>query len=370
MNPRAAPPAVSLEERAAQLRRAMVERLTAEGDLSDPAWRDAFAVVPRHLLVPRFYAQPGYRLVDGPAGADQDEWLQAVYSDTTLITQVTATSVTSSGTMPSLIAAMLQHLDITDDHNVLHIGTGTGYTDALLAQRLAHGTVTSIDIDPDITRAARHNLAHAGYQPTLITADGALGHPPGAPYDRILATCGLTRLPEPWLTQTRPGGKILAPIAAGLALLDVTTGRTATGRFLSAAYFMPLRPQPADAPAVRPPISEPAGSARQTALPSMTVYESAFRFHLSISLPGLTYGNGDSDLADLYLTHPDGSTAHISPHGSLTQDGPRNLWDLVEIEHARWHRLGRPRHPDYQLTLDQHGQRVELGDDHTWPLPG
>jgi hypothetical protein len=77
-------------------------------------------------------------------------------------------------------------------------------------------------------------------KPIAVTANSAHGCPPNAPYDRFLATCALRRIPSTWLAQTRPGARIVAPLATGLITLDVQDANHATGRFLAEGYFMPL----------------------------------------------------------------------------------------------------------------------------------
>ncbi|MGH3833984.1 MAG: hypothetical protein ACRDRS_26690 [Pseudonocardiaceae bacterium] len=74
--------------------------------------------------------------------------------------------------------------------------TASGYNAALLCERLSSEYVTSVDIDPDLVELARERLAAGGYTPTLATVDGADGYPPGAPYDRILATCSVQPSPR------------------------------------------------------------------------------------------------------------------------------------------------------------------------------
>jgi protein-L-isoaspartate(D-aspartate) O-methyltransferase len=82
-------------------------------------------------------------------------------------------------------------------HRVLDIGIGTGYTAALLAQRLGTGHVTSIEIAPDVAVQARTALAATGYgEICVITGNGALGYPPHAPYDRIVSTAAVSRIPS------------------------------------------------------------------------------------------------------------------------------------------------------------------------------
>lgn len=147
------------------LRNEMVTALVNDGILTDDRWRQAFLAVPRHVLVPSYF-QAGEH-IDGQI--DRARWLQLVYSDTTLITQRRPDAVTSSGTMPSLVATMLQALEIEDDHRVLQVATGTGYTAALLCARLGSAPVTSVDVDPDLTTAARDRLQRCGYTPVVIT---------------------------------------------------------------------------------------------------------------------------------------------------------------------------------------------------------
>jgi len=65
---------------------------------------------------------------------------------------------TSSSTMPSLMARMLEALDVHDGQRVLEIGTGTGYNAALLCYRLGSANVVSIDIDPGLVAAANEHL--------------------------------------------------------------------------------------------------------------------------------------------------------------------------------------------------------------------
>ncbi|HWC83884.1 MAG TPA: methyltransferase domain-containing protein, partial [Pseudonocardiaceae bacterium] len=94
--------------------------------------------------------------------------------------------------MPTVVAMMLGQLDPQPGENVLEIGAGTGYNAALLAELVGDtGQVTTIDIDLNVTAHARATLADTGYdQVRVITADGALGDPDHAPYDKIIVTVG------------------------------------------------------------------------------------------------------------------------------------------------------------------------------------
>jgi protein-L-isoaspartate O-methyltransferase len=221
--------------------------MEAGGALTDPEWRDAFLAVPRELFVPYYYAplpSGGHeRLWRGdPDPARAERWAKGVYEDVPLATRMRDCELVSSSSKPSLMALMLQALCVSDGMRVLEIGTGTGYNAALLAHRLGDSHVTSVDLDSGITASARNHLVAAGRKPRVVTGDGALGAPAHAPFDRIIATCALPRVPLAWLEQCAPGALVLTPLATGLLRLRVTGVRRATGRFLATpAFFVPLR---------------------------------------------------------------------------------------------------------------------------------
>ncbi|MBV9141612.1 MAG: methyltransferase domain-containing protein [Pseudonocardiales bacterium] len=340
------------------LRRRMVAALVNDGALTDDRWRRAFLAVPRHVLVPTYY-QAGER-IDGQT--DPQRWLRLVYSDTTLITQRRPDAVTSSGTMPSLVAMMVQALELEDDHRVLQVATGTGYTAALLCERLGSAQVTSIDVDPDLTTAARDRLRRCGYTPTVITADGAHGYPEHAPYDRIIVTFAVTSIPPAWIDQTRAGGVILAPVFSGLAKLTVTGQGNAQGRFIGPGYFRRHRATPMAPPGGFSVTGEkqPRWPPRTTDLPSSVYYDNDFRFFLDMTIPGLAPGYREGDPHNLTISAPDGSHAQVTPEGNLTQSGPRRLWDDVETSHHTWRSLGAPPRERFGLTVTSQHQTIWL----------
>ncbi|MFI1353039.1 methyltransferase domain-containing protein [Streptomyces sp. NPDC020898] len=236
-----------LDDLAASARAELVRVIEASGAWdTDPAWREAFEAVPRHLFVPYYYAGAvgGQQRLWGESRdpRTRERWVRGAYADAPLATRVRDGELLSSSSQPSLMAAMLAELHVEDGHNILEIGAGTGYNAALLAHRLGDALVTTVDLDPEITESARRHLAAAGYHPAVVTGDGSRGVPERAPFDRIVATCTLTTIPRAWLAQSRPGARILTPFATGLAALTVRDADHAEGRFLhTSAYFVPLR---------------------------------------------------------------------------------------------------------------------------------
>ncbi|MGH3927312.1 MAG: methyltransferase domain-containing protein, partial [Pseudonocardiaceae bacterium] len=289
---------------AADLRAALIDKLAHQGLLTDSTLRDAFAAVPREAFV-RFYfepccGRPGWQLVEGG-----QKWLEGVYADDALVTQLggddTAAEAarrgetvegkpTSSSSAPSLMATMLVALDVHDGHRVLEVGTGTGYNAALLAHRLGEGNITTVEIDLAMAVRARHALATTGCRPRVICADGTDGVAAYAPYDRVIATVALPRVPPGWLEQTRDDALILIPLSfAGhgglMALLSRDSNGGASGRFLSQyGGFMPVRstPQPA-APKIRPELLD---AARPTDVPPEALSDChPAAFYLSLRCP-------------------------------------------------------------------------------------
>ncbi|MFD9795910.1 methyltransferase domain-containing protein [Streptomyces sp. NPDC059070] len=266
---------------AAEARAALVAEIAAGGALADPAWRAAFEEVPRDLFVPSYFtARPGgYERMWGqdPDPARRARWLAGAYEDTPLATRLRDGELLSSSSQPSLMARMLEVLEIEDGAAVLEIGAGTGYNAALLCHRLGEDRVTTVDLDPEITESARAHLAAAGYRPAVLTGDGARGCPARAPFDRILATCTLPSVPAGWLAQCVPGALIEAPLATGLIVLRVRDAGHAEGRFLpTPAYFVPLRG-----------VAPAPGASRAGGLPHPGAQSELFRFLLALTAGSL-----------------------------------------------------------------------------------
>lgn len=334
----------------------MVSGLVANGNIVDPRWQAAFSAVPRHLFVPRFYRndQEGSSVIDAASG---DQWLTAVYSDIHL---VTTEDVRSSSTAPSLMASMLQALELTGDERVLEIGTGTGYNAALLSERLEAGQVVSVDIDPDLVAQARDRLEAAGYRPLVAVADGVNGYPDAGPYGAVIATCRLDYIPAAWLHQLRPGGVIVAPLGAGVAVLrKEATGYEAAGHFLpDSAYFMPLRHQPE--PTVIGELIQVAlngtGVSRLHRFDTSIYRDNEARFWLDLTNPDVRAMTVD-DVSVVF--RPDGSWARLAD-GLVAQGGPGAVWDDVESTHGDWLAAGRPSRAQYRLRITEATQEVYL----------
>ncbi|CAM5471588.1 methyltransferase domain-containing protein [Streptomyces abikoensis] len=85
---------------------------------------------------------------------------------------------------------------IQEGHRVLEIGTGTGWNAGLLAHRLGGANVVSIEYDADVAKTAVGNLRTADPAPLVLVGDGRVGHAGSAPFDRVIATCSIGKVPH------------------------------------------------------------------------------------------------------------------------------------------------------------------------------
>ncbi|HEV7977878.1 ATP-grasp peptide maturase system methyltransferase [Amycolatopsis sp.] len=371
-----------------RLRQRLVTILRDEGALTDPRWIDAFLRVPRHPFLPRFFLPEG----DGWVAMSSEDhgWLKRVYSTNVLVTQLDDDqdrweaarfdgplpgTPTSSSSMPSIMAVMLEELQVSDGQTVLEIGTGTGYNAALLCQRVGDQNVSTVDIDPALVEPAKAALAECGFKPACAVADGAQGFPSRAPFDRVLCTCAVSTIPLAWLEQTVPGGLIVTtlnrPIGAGLLRIVAGKGATGQGRVLGRdGRFMPLRADRLSSPSLLlAKHASESGSTSRTKLPLNAVLStsSRFEFFAGLELPNVVaYGD--------HLLHEDGSwTRHRTIDGEhfVEQGGPRRLWDDVERAHGEWIALGQPSRDRFGITVTPESQHFWLDTPratHHWPL--
>jgi protein-L-isoaspartate(D-aspartate) O-methyltransferase len=119
---------------------------------------------------------------------------------------------------PSVVAFMLDRLEIKEGMKVLEVGTGSGYNCALLSHLVGDsGKVISMDVIPQLIELAEHNMKKAGLKSgncKLETGDGSAGYPTEAPYDRIIVTAAMPSLGpnHPLAKQLTENGKLIAPV--------------------------------------------------------------------------------------------------------------------------------------------------------------
>lgn len=355
---------------AAQLTETIGTHLTTSPELAS-----AFRETPRHVLVPHFYrrldTQPelGWDLGD-LIGPDHPDWLSLVYEDMPLITQHKPADVgsdrwiTSSSSMPSVMADMIGQLGIRPGMRVVEVGTGTGYNAAILCHLLGDDAVATIDIDPELVVLAKTRLASLGYHPSYTPADNS--------YDRLLATHGVADIPPQWIGWMKPGGRLLVdlrspqmPSVGVWAALTLAEDGTASGRTMpSRGEFMNARISitHGHSGTLPAPTEEQQrhrldhSQERKTDLAWSVPDDAGFWFALWRALPGirlLTMPSVEQAQAD----HPDGSWCNVWGN-QVVWTGPRDLWAVVEASHTNWTDAGRPSLGDFRIRLNINGDTI------------
>ncbi|WP_348650312.1 methyltransferase, FxLD system [Verrucosispora sp. WMMA2044] len=186
------------------LRDAMVDQLVADqeakGLVLRPEVEAALRTVPREVFTPGVAVEEAYR------------------GDSAVVTKRRGEETVSSVSAPWLIAEMLgQAVDALDGglagRHVLEIGSG-GYNASLLRELVGEsGSVTSVDIDPEVTERAVACLTAAGYRDvTVVCADAEQPLVPGPCFDLIIVTVGAWDIPAAWTGQLVEGGVLVVPL--------------------------------------------------------------------------------------------------------------------------------------------------------------
>ncbi len=111
---------------------------------------------------------------------------------------------------PLVVAMTIELMQLQGHERVLEIGTGSGYSAALLAVIVRE--VVTIERIPSLASAAAERLSRLGYtNVTVHCGDGTLGWPDKAPYEAICVAAGAPRPPQPLLDQLAIGGRLVLP---------------------------------------------------------------------------------------------------------------------------------------------------------------
>lgn len=200
----------------------LVRALMAEGALWTPRIIEAFRSVDREDFVLPEYARSAY----------EDEALPIGYDQT--ISQ------------PSTVAFMLELLGPQSGERILDVGSGSGWTTALLASAVGDaGSVVGVERIPALVAFGSKNLAKYPFRNVRAVAAGAtLGFPDSAPYDRILVSAEATEVPRELVEQLRDGGTMVIPVGNAVVRVKKIGAEIATERHEGFA-FVPLIEEPA-----------------------------------------------------------------------------------------------------------------------------
>jgi protein-L-isoaspartate(D-aspartate) O-methyltransferase len=148
-----------------------------------------------------------------------------------------------TNSQPRTVAAMLRLLEVREGDRVLDVGSGSGWTTALLAHLTGPtGAVVGVELEPSLVEFGRANLARTGrpWARIELADPDRLGRRDEAPYERILVSAEPRSLPQELVDQLADGGRMVIPVNGTMLLVC----RTPSGTEVSphGGYrFVPLR---------------------------------------------------------------------------------------------------------------------------------
>lgn len=352
--------------------------------LPDSRWHDPIASTPRHVFVPRWFERHpdgGWSVHVG--ASDPDRWVKTAYfqtssvitkvgphhADHTEVGQIVEGRQTSSATNPWLALQMYRAARIHPGcGDVLDVGTGSGYGTATLSALMGAEHVTSIDVDPYLTKIAGERLAAIERAPRIITGD-ATG-PLDWEGERIVAMVAVPAIPASWLTALKPGGRLAVNIAG--TMITVTARKmpdgTGWGRVeFDRGGFMRTRGPDDFPPSHVADVFDMAtrfhGETRMSVFPVIDVGNAPeLSSVLTLTRPGIAwqYEITAQGWAVAILAHPDGSWAraegHLGAPATIRQGGPHRLWDTLDRIRSEWLTNGYLRLHGAEVRIQPDGE--------------
>lgn len=175
------------DERSISLRREMVEKQIRARGIRSERVLAAMLAVPRHVFISEEPVEAAY--ADRPLGIGEEQTIS----------------------QPYMVAAMAEALDLRGGEKVLDVGTGSGYSAAVLSMLAT--TVFTIETHAPLADRARRALELIGCgNVSMRTGDGSAGWPEAAPFDAISVAAAAPSVPQPLIEQLAEGGRLAIPI--------------------------------------------------------------------------------------------------------------------------------------------------------------
>lgn len=130
-----------------------------------------------------------------------------------------------TNSQPYTVAFMLKLLRVQPGDKILDVGSGSGWTTALLAHMTgSSGSVIGVELVPELAEIGQKNLAKYSYKHAVIKqATAKLGRSEQAPYDRILVSAKAQEIPEELISQLKVGGIMVIPVDS--SILQITKNK-------------------------------------------------------------------------------------------------------------------------------------------------
>ena len=141
---------------------------------------------------------------------------------------------------------MTDLLEPREDQVILEVGTGSGYQAAVLSSLVRE--IYSIEVIDELARSASERLTRLGHDNVEVRhGDGSCGWPEHAPFDGIIVTAAVPRIPPALVEQLRPGGRLVTPVgqpleSQTLVLLEKREDGSTWEEAVLPVIFVPLLP--------------------------------------------------------------------------------------------------------------------------------
>ena len=146
---------------------------------------------------------------------------------------------------PLVVAFMLELLEPKAGEKILDVGSGSGWTSALLSEIAGEkGKVIALELLPELKEFGEKNAAKYSFVEKgiveFVCCDGSKGYEKEAPFDKILAPASARRLPEAWKKQLKIGGRIVTPINSSIFLFTKKSEKELEEKEYPGFVFVPL----------------------------------------------------------------------------------------------------------------------------------
>ena len=224
---------------ATDIRQRYAEEIRINANVTSAALLRAFASVPRE----EFVGSGPWKVLSRVPGMMQPQVADAtdpaeLYHDVAILLDPSR-SLTNGN--PGTLAPWLDALNLSMGKSVFHLGCGTGYYTAIMAEMVGReGRVTAVEVDPALATQARANLAR---YPNVEVVEGDGGLLDTGVRDAILINAGVTHPTENWLDNLQPVGTLVLPLTVEFGMPHVGKGMVLQVSKLQAGYaahFLPI----------------------------------------------------------------------------------------------------------------------------------
>lgn len=341
----------------------------------------AFRCIPRHRFVPFFLdrasRKDAWRRITSEN--DQEEWLSKIYSNKPLVTSVDELDFPNcSSSQPSLMALMMESVDIKPTDTVLEIGTGTGYNASLLASIVGASNVTTIEINETLLADAAQRIELViGPGVRCIHGDGR--HLPtdnddktfANKFDVIIVTGAHERIEPDWIQALKPDGRIIMNWIKSFANVMLSARKVGNGLVgcVEKKYrgdFMGLHDEDACIPRTRI-LLEQTLNIEGMAFPIHLLDDPSFRLFIQINIPTLRYTSYTKKSGNIHAIR---EGERITILSQLGVGGDRSLAEELQGIAQKFELLRKPRYHDFALAVDADGEMTFTYEDHSYAVRG